>query len=400
MSAPAQAYFLIDAKFRGSNDVEQIVNPAKAQADIATLKARFYLDDVIAFKAVWAGVEYHGFWGTVLPSGFNYDHHKTSRMLEINGPKQGQILRTFNDAGLNSSGDATVATVVTNWANYIKLNLVFKSAFYFNSSEFGIEYKRVADSVWIKQVLSTAVLLKNTSQAITYIVQNDYNLSDQILIRPYIINPEKNYQFDLLIDGAKPIIEADAISRVTACASSGTVTSFFMFKEDFENLASTLTDLGSATGIIAYTNDLMTVPIGSGFFAGMFSDPKKVAIVDATGQFTSYIICQPSQASMSVSVIAGLATGGFDVYLSKTGGVAFGTSITIIGKIQAYDGATPVSGDFQSFSVALGSNALDNSVFVPYTTNSAYTYQFLDVISTPATVGGSLVIITDLEVEQ
>lgn len=195
MGAPQQAYFLIDAKFRGSNDVEQIVNPAKAQADLATLKARFYLDDVIAFKAVWGGVEYHGFWGTVLPSGFNYNHHKTSRLLEINGPKPGQILRTLNDAGLNTLGDTSGInpTADQSLLEVTTGNINFLSGFYVTTNSFGVKF-RIGLGAW-QTVLGTGNLPAEASATQNFEL-NGAQANQSIEVYAFISNDEGEYVSD------------------------------------------------------------------------------------------------------------------------------------------------------------------------------------------------------------
>lgn len=168
MSAPASAYLLIDFKFRGSNDVLQIVNPAKAQADLATLKARFYLDDIIGFKAVYAGVEYHGFWGVVLPSGYNYDHHKPSRLLEINCPQTGKILRTFNDAGLNTLCRLDTQTIRSFKIDDIKIRSYILSAYYLSTTidiyyESGGNWIKWVDTQNLAQAVDALIDFENTS---------------------------------------------------------------------------------------------------------------------------------------------------------------------------------------------------------------------------------------------
>lgn len=109
-------YFNIDTKFRGSNDVEMIVNPAKSQqfgsglTDLEALKAHikatFYLDEIMGFKANYGGTDYHGFWGLVKAGSFNESMHKATRILEIHGDTFGNSLRMLNDAGLNTYGIA------------------------------------------------------------------------------------------------------------------------------------------------------------------------------------------------------------------------------------------------------------------------------------------------------
>jgi hypothetical protein len=192
MAAPAQAYFLIDYKFRGSNGVEMTVNPAKAQADIATLKARFYLDEVIGFKANYGGVEYHGFWGMVLPSGFNYNHHKTSRMLEINGPKPGQILRTFNDAGLNTMGNCNTPSLTTATIGEILLSVDLLTAFYCAATSYGLVYKINGGSPITVETFTA--IAQNTFSAKSLLISNDsIKAGDTILVTSFITNDEGVY---------------------------------------------------------------------------------------------------------------------------------------------------------------------------------------------------------------
>jgi hypothetical protein len=254
MSAPSTAYFPINFKFRGSNNVEMTVNPAKAQADLATLKARFYLDDVICFQANVGGVLYHGFWGVVLPSGFNYNHHKTTRLLEINGPKPGQLLRTFNDAGLNTLGDAATPIITDFKVGKIKIdNQVFKSAFYISSGNYGIKYNKGAG--WVEVLVNTS-LAANTSNTVNINHETDaLEQGDNVLVLAFITNTEGVYESPTFnyTALANDVMMGNGAYGSSACSS---VPSLFYLKRSTISIGSTI-----------YTNSACTTPAANGYYS-------------------------------------------------------------------------------------------------------------------------------------
>ena len=260
MSAPASAYLLIDFKFRGSNGVLQIVNPAKAQADLATLKARFYLDDIIGFKAVYAGVEYHGFWGVVLPSGYNYDHHKPSRLLEINSPQTGKILRTLNDAGLNTLGDASTPIMSSDLSvGKIRIsNMILKSAYYLISAYNGI---KVSVNGGAEGVFSFDIYLNlNTSISNSFEVvlpENYYKSGDFISIRGYIINDEGTYLSNITSFTAslRSLTSKYSSSYASTAKNSGATVTIYL-----------TTGRDPYIGDIIYSDNIMSTRVDNGYY--------------------------------------------------------------------------------------------------------------------------------------
>lgn len=134
-----------------------VINPAKAQWDLATVKSLFYLDDVIGFKASYNGVEYHGFWGTVITGGINEEMHKATRIVEVNAPTLGQPKRTFNDAGLNTKGTPVDYYTYNAVINSTSVYATFKSAYFVDTDAYGIRYKMrtpEGDTAWIEKLIT------------------------------------------------------------------------------------------------------------------------------------------------------------------------------------------------------------------------------------------------------
>jgi hypothetical protein len=205
MSAPLFAYFEIDAKFKGSNNVTMAVLPARSiygsasnlAAALALIKSNFYLDDIIAFKARYAGVEYHGFWGTCIVGSANYYMHKISRRLDIGGPTFGSDKRTFNDAGLNTLGISEVPVCTNKQSGANVFQAFFKSAYYVPTSSHYVRANRIVGGVSnFNQIVQLGAMAANTSAvkvATSEAVTFDFTAGDYIEIESTVVNEEGTY---------------------------------------------------------------------------------------------------------------------------------------------------------------------------------------------------------------
>lgn len=138
-------YFPIDTTFTGTNGVTMIINPARTWdfgtgiTDLSALKAKilelFHLDELLIFTANYGGITYHGFWGLVIPGGFNANMRKAERLIEVNIPNSTATRVILNDAGLNTYGFASGLTLLSDLGNGgAKISASYKSAYFHDSS--------------------------------------------------------------------------------------------------------------------------------------------------------------------------------------------------------------------------------------------------------------------------
>lgn len=209
MAAGTNNYFNIDYYWRGSNNVAMIVNPAKTQqfgtsiSDLnqllAFIKATFYLDDVVGFKANYNGVDYHGFWGVVITGGVNEKMHRRNRWLEIHADTTTANKHFLNDAGLNTKGISVTQSTDSPQIDSFKVKATFKSAFFVPTNQFGVRYRMLTGTGYTSwfEVIVDSVRAQNTIfEEIIYLpnVSQDYvGVGDFVMYTTFIINNEGRY---------------------------------------------------------------------------------------------------------------------------------------------------------------------------------------------------------------
>lgn len=122
MAAQDADYFQVDAHFRGKNNVDMPINPAKANAEQGILAQRFFVDKFMGWtgKHPTTEVQGHGFWGLCYLGSANFFMHRLSRQVEVHAPDQSRDYVTFNDAGLNTLGLPIFIDKQANAVNYIE----------------------------------------------------------------------------------------------------------------------------------------------------------------------------------------------------------------------------------------------------------------------------------------
>lgn len=368
MSAPINQYLTIDATFRGSNNISMVVNPARAVVDLATIKSRFYLDDVIGFKANYLGTEYHGFWGTCIVGGINESMHRTNRVLEIHGNTFGGNKRTFNDAGLNTLGFTVMNLIKTFASNNIRMNTTYKSAWWVDSDDIGFAWKKQGAANYDYFSVGSAPLKQVTDTSDKTLVTNLVK-DDTIVLQPYITNGEGTYLGTIstfIVKG--PVFPFGANKRDDLCSSTSTLYSFYMLDDDFNRLDTAITQNASATGIYGYLDPDMTTPMAAGYYAGVSGDNTKVFIVGSDGQWIQYGICSiaPPLNTVGIQMVAVFENGAYYFHMRVTRqDLSFGGDITIGGDIGGFDsnnnqlaGAGNGSGNWQA-TVVSGSNIVE-----------------------------------------
>lgn len=302
MAAPSSAYNglkLVDKV----NSTEVQHSEANTFGDsVSTLKERFYLDDIFPSQTGWLGC--------CIAGSYNDSHHNPNKYGSLAkyretsaGNGDWKIYKVFVDA-LNTKADAVINQVRTTAVNHIKVVTTFKSAYYDGSTEHGYYLWGSSDGIWRKIVISQDYQSQNTSVAPTEIAYSAYENPQVLYIKPYVINPEGEYVGgEIGISGTEAIYHYGALYRTAVCDHQNQTPTEFWMKGNQYGMLDTVVpqDINSSTEIRAYQDDEFNVPIPAGYYAGI-SSPEKVFVVDSSGQFTSWIYCQPPATPKDVMI--------------------------------------------------------------------------------------------------
>lgn len=375
MAAPNSAY-----RSEVIHDGTTIANSAKGliaipSAEEAVLKARFYLDWIMAFEK--DGVR--GFIGGVTHLSDNYYMHNTARHYTLRGRgPAGQLIYWFNEAGLNTLGISIINGANLYWANNVRFNITFKSAWFVNTSQMGIQYRLAGSGTW-----NTHWILGESLPQQQQVTSNrlfDPNLApgQNLQVRPIIVNNEGSYYGDIeLITLLDRVYQYDAFFRTSACNDSGQINVSFWIKEGDADDLSTVTTTSSSTGIFFWKNIELTTKADSGWYMGLQED--KSFFVNSNGEVTHYQNCPVSPPVITLAVEEDV-NGNMQVWATLDGPQP--NIITVTGRIDVQpDEATPAG---ESFTITIAAGqvvATDPNFAMPRT--SGVTYYWVGVGSAP-----------------
>ena len=264
----------------------------------------------------------------------NAKHHANNRLSGVNITDEatGQTYQLLNDAGLNTSGHAALTDNLVKYANLILQDVFFRSAFYLDSSKFGLKYKinngswitadtkdlngAVQDTLAKKLVYSEPLLL---TPSVT-----SANQGDTIYIKPYIENNELNYEGDtisMVLDDQ--IAQVQTYKQSTACNPSGQqAVNFWMLKAHYNNLNS-VTESDAYTGIMGHTTIYRDTVISAGYY--VFKETpnldgwaanvaNKAFYFNSEGYIRFYVYCPPFEGIV-VGTVQWKPRGEFDPYV-------------------------------------------------------------------------------------
>lgn len=332
MAAPAGAYrskslFIRDA----SGNKEHLC--AILQVDRATMLSRFYLDGIIALKQP-DGTD--GVVGAVIIGGTNETMHNVTTRGGVGRVRlPGGTARLLNDAGLNTYALASLASYITSWANHLRMNIDVLSAYYVNTDNVGIRYKKSTNPTWTSFMFGTT-LPENNSTQITKFINPELTLGDTLQIQFITVNAEGTWYsptINKVVDGR--IAYFDALIRSSACSDVGEVVGEVWFMEADSNRLSTVTTSTQNTNIFAYKTETLTTKYANVWLMGL--DSNKSFFVDANGQVTRYEECAASMPIASVGVEQEVG-GDFKVFIFLS--AVFSGNITFNGRIDVASQST------------------------------------------------------------
>lgn len=347
MAAPNSAY-----RSEVIHDGTTIANSAKGliaipSAEEAVLKARFYLDWVMAFEK--DGVR--GFIGGVTHLSDNYYMHNTARHYTLRGRgPAGQLIYWFNDAGLNTLGLAAINSTVVSWANHVILDISFFSSWHNNSTGIGIRF-RVGSGSWsINNFPGAPPKEQSVTSERTFITP--YSPGQNMEVQAFITNEEGTYhapsQFVLLGDN---INQFEAFFRSTPC-ESGTATRSVWLTETMYNDLDTVPEGSAAiTEVWFYKDVKLTIPADSGWYYGI--QENKSFFVASDGMVQQYVVCTPPSTG---TLVLGLEVdaGGFLMGIQAFINPQYGANLTISGRIDTDPFNATIDGIPFTINIAAG----------------------------------------------
>nr|WP_294897864.1 hypothetical protein [uncultured Pedobacter sp.] len=271
----------------------------KLSAYGSNIKTLFYLDAVLVADN---GAGSSGFVGMVKIGGANYIRHASARRSKtvLQNASADQFI-LLNDAGLNTLGDATNASVpvplvgvVSGSDVLIKVLADFLSAYYVDTTDYGVEYLyKTTGSIGGSYIAVSAGTLAQATAS----TAKDFYLSgfdranitpdNKLYVRPYLTNPEGKFigtEISVSIMAAYQVVKSDYSYEgvLAACSHPGSGTTMTVYSErgDF-NIGDTLyLDAQKTT----------TAPAASYGFEIYSSEPKFVG-VNSSGVITDFGYC-------------------------------------------------------------------------------------------------------------
>jgi hypothetical protein len=272
MAAPITAYLTIDAKFRGANDVLMSVNPARSiygsaadlEAAKTLIKTLFYLDDIIGFKAKYAGIDYHGFWGVCITGSTNWQMHNSARWINVSVARSVSTVYTFNDAGLNTLGFAGLPTCTNKQSGAHSFQAFFRSAYYVQTSDHHIEVKRLVGGVAnFSQVVPFGGMAQaaegtktGTPEAVTF----DFSAGDYIEMRSKIVNAEGTYisaMVSFIVEPRVYTAKFNSTHASWACNNTDGTTEVTIYVSNWK----------LNNGVVLYSDVEMTTNVTPGYYS-------------------------------------------------------------------------------------------------------------------------------------
>lgn len=293
MVAPPEAY---SSKSLFIGSCEHLL--AKVNPNYATMKSRFFLDEVLGTQT--------GIVGLVNPDGPNASMHNLTTRRGVG--RVGNYV-FLNDGGLNCLSQITAFSMPDEMGNLTgeTNNITFVSAYYNGSSasQYGVKYNESADPGW-KTVFADEDLPANTT------------LTRKFTIPPML--PNQSVEFKAFIINSEG--EVESASQVVLVLNEAIMMSYSDVGPSF-GLCATFKDTAIYTGVdeieigtFFFTNAVLTVPAP----AGGYSDGTNYYGYDATFGVNLIESCATPPTRPSLTYTSFMESSFLACSLDDTGG--------------------------------------------------------------------------------
>lgn len=372
MSAPKTAYRKYSQFLRqGTANIEHLI--AKLQISDATHKQRFYLDGYMSAKLP-DGTD--GALGYVALGSVNSNmHNLTTRGGVIRGMAGGQVVQLLNDAGLNTLGRSDISDIELNWANNVRVLLEYISAWYLDSTQIGIRFRKNGSTSWNTLWIDKGYVAKQNVLNRKILFESLSEKGDGIEIQSIIVNNEGVFYSsskNVLLDDN--IYNYDAFKRNSACNDTGQEVISFWITQGSLDLLPEITEVSSSTGVFIWNNIEATSPVSDGWIFGIDNN-KSFEVVG--GELVRYEECTLTLPIIFVSAEQDAITGLYVVHVSLSSKLDY--NVTINGRMDISDPSTINAKPF-SITIPSGNQIAQSQEF----DLSDGTYRFYNVSTTPS----------------
>lgn len=369
MTAPNSAYILgtLPLKFNDSTYNHQLA--IGKEADRSLLKNRFYLDEFITKTESGNG----GFVGLCIVNGLNSAMHNSNRVGAGRIEKSGIRYLAYADAGLNTLAYSDILDVKSLISNRIILNYFIKSAWYADTTQYGIQIRLAPNGTWYNFATNTS-LSQATENISDQIFASDFENEPLVDIRPYAVNAEGTFYGSILTRNLLPPQFGYAFDARTSSCVAGSQVLLYMLKNNYLQLPQLTENATVGANLLAFYDADRTQEISNGLYA---VGNQQYQYSNSLG-FVSKITCETSGGGGGNSVNLSVTLGANGVYTATVASTLTYTVNNTINAKVAY---------VQNNSDTLGT--FDFSITLPANTNSA-TYSDGYNIPEPITYDGVL----------
>lgn len=330
----------------------------------SNIKSLFYLDALLVAKENDGTKE--GFCGMVIVGGANAAMHASARYGKgRTSPDSGATKYIIlNDGGLNTLAFTSFFNWITTSPNNLFANLLFKSSYYDDTSDYGFEFKKETESTWVS-VSIASFLARNTE------ISGSTQLISPVILpltfynfRFYITNPEGTKKTDsILVQTNDMVYSENFYPQASACGTEGAAILIYFKQQDRLRMYDLTSSPSSVIPpIIGYEDASFSTPISEGWYKSSMED--YTYFYSNTEGFNQRTYCAPPvtykvKLTISVQQPAQFENRNYSVFAEVLGASPLGASVTITGNLVGIDGG--VTAYSIPISITLGASQMSNS---------------------------------------
>lgn len=339
----------------------------------ATHKALFYLDDLIAINV---GASNTAWIGITFPGSANHEMHAANR--RGSGRKGSGVW--LNDQFLTKGIVLNFLNMLKH-ANYATFSAIFKSAYYLNTTQYGIRHRKLGASTWNTDIHGTSIVQAGQTNVPRYLIRWGYAKNDTVQFEAYVTNQEGPFytvtQSAVMLS---PIEEYIVQLRTVACTSTTNTLKIWLTTDDNDALDQIGQDvpIGGQPIINFYTDPERTIKATSGFYAYLRAN--KSFYVDNNGRVSYWVNCPVQPVFIYVNLRAFVNFENGDIsQLEISTAETHSFAITVTGRVQ---NSTNHGKEF-SLTIPIGQKSASDPSFNLQRNPAGSTYHFEAVGATP-----------------
>lgn len=372
MAAPENAY-------RGTFPINKAASTpivhrgSVLQVSVATMKSRFYWDECVAINV---GANLTAWIGSTYPGSVNHEMHAVNRR----GIGRKGSAWWLNDS-LLTKGFILAFTNMLRHANYATFSALYLSAWYLNTTSYGIRHRKSGASSWTNDLHGTLINQEQQENVPRYLIRWAYAKDDVVQFEAYITNSEGTYytptQSAVMLS---PIEEYIVQLRTVACTTTTNTLKIWLTNDDNAALDQIGQDvpIGGQPIVNFYTDPERTIIAPSGFYAYLRAN--KSFFVDTNGRVSYWVNCPAQPVFIYVNLRAFVNFENGDItQLEISTAETHSFAITVTGRVEN-DFA---HGKEFSLTIPIGQKSASDNSFNLQRIPAGSVYRFQSVGATP-----------------